>query len=77
MVSTIPPMVKYNPFLNIEVAGINIQKEDITKNNSDKPKKIFSQKIGLSAVALCRCSILSKMNGSFLTIYSALPVREL
>jgi hypothetical protein len=41
MVNTIPARVKYNPFLKIVVFGKYIQKDDNTKNNSDKPKNIF------------------------------------
>ena len=42
-VITIPARVKYIPFLNTEVWGKNIQKEDITKNKRETPKKIFNQ----------------------------------
>jgi hypothetical protein len=37
----IPPKVKYIPFLKILVEGKNIQKDEITKNNKDRPKKIL------------------------------------
>jgi len=36
-----PANVKYNPFLKMEVLGINIQKKDSTKNNKDAPKNIL------------------------------------
>jgi hypothetical protein len=39
--NTIPARVKYIPFLKMVVPGVNIQKEDITKKKSDRPKKIF------------------------------------
>lgn len=59
-----PPRVKYNPFLKIELFGINIQKEDSTKNNSESPKKILRKNSGLFEFALCSLVILSKTNGS-------------
>jgi hypothetical protein len=34
-------MVKYNPFLKMLVFGMNIQKEEITKNSRERPKKIL------------------------------------
>jgi hypothetical protein len=37
----IPPAVKYIPFLKILVDGKNIQKDEMTKNNKDRPKKIL------------------------------------
>jgi hypothetical protein len=45
-VSTIPPKVKYNPFLKTEVFGIYIQNAESTKNKSDNPKKIFKKNRG-------------------------------
>ena len=36
-------MEKRIPFLKVDVEGRNIQKDEITKNNSDNPKKILSQ----------------------------------
>jgi hypothetical protein len=39
----IPAKEKYNPFLNTSVLGKNIQKDEITKNSSEAPKKIFNQ----------------------------------
>ena len=44
--NTIPAKVKYNPFLNIVVLGINIKKEDTTKNFT--AYKIVENSIGLS-----------------------------
>jgi hypothetical protein len=41
IVRTIPASVKYRPFLKMVVFGINIQKEEITKNNKPIPKKIL------------------------------------
>ena len=51
-VNTRPAAVKYNPFLNIVVLGMNIQKEDNTKNNRDNPKKIFKKNNGSPDFAL-------------------------
>ena len=45
-VSAMPPSVKYSPFLNTEVAGLNIQKAETTKNSSAPPKKMLSQNSG-------------------------------
>jgi hypothetical protein len=41
MVKTAPAKAKSMAFLKILVLGKNIQKDEITKNNSDNPKKIF------------------------------------
>jgi hypothetical protein len=56
------------------VLGINIQKEEITKNKSESPKKMFKKNKGCELLALCKCVILSKMSGSSLTEYSAFPL---
>ena len=37
-VNATPVKAKYKPFLKTVVLGKNIQKDDTTKNNSDKPK---------------------------------------
>ncbi|SIQ89901.1 hypothetical protein SAMN05421797_104100 [Maribacter ulvicola] len=74
MVSTIPPNEKYSPFLNTVVFGINLQKNETTKNNSDSPKNMFRKYTGLLVVTLCRCSILSKIKGSSIFFVVALPV---
>jgi len=59
-VKTNPARVKYIPFLKIDDLGKNIQNDEITKNNKDKPKKIFKKYRGLLWVALCNFSILPK-----------------
>ncbi len=48
-----PAMVKYNPFLNICVLGLNIQNEDTTKNNRETAKKIFKKYKGSLVEAIC------------------------
>lgn len=45
-VSTSPASVKYNPRRKMLVRGKNIQNEEITKNKSEAPKNILSQKSG-------------------------------
>ena len=40
-VSTIPPIVQYIPLRKMSLLGRNIQKLEITKNSSEKPKKMF------------------------------------
>ena len=52
IVSVIPAIVKYSPFLKIDVFGINIQNDEITKKNKDRPKKIFRKNKGSWVVAL-------------------------
>jgi hypothetical protein len=52
-VNITPANVKYSPFLKIVVFGKNIQKADITKNNSDTPKKTFRKNNGCPLLALC------------------------
>jgi hypothetical protein len=39
----IPAIVKYIPFLKISDLGLNIQKEETTKNKSEAPKNKFNQ----------------------------------
>jgi hypothetical protein len=56
------------------VLGINIQKEEITKNKSDVPKNIFRKNNGSFVFALCKCVILSKINGNFSSVIFATPV---
>lgn len=51
-IRTSPAKVKYIPFLKAVVLGINIQKEEITKNNNEAPKNIFIKNKGLPVVAL-------------------------
>jgi hypothetical protein len=41
-----PAIVKYIPFLNAEVEGVNIQKEEITKNIKAIPAITFNQNRG-------------------------------
>jgi len=57
----IPPAVKYNPFLNVEDFGVNIQNVEITKNSKLAPKKIFNKYNGESVVALWILVILSSI----------------
>lgn len=59
-----PAIVNAMPFLNILVLGLYIQKVEITKNNSDKPKKIFRKYKGELVLALCNLVILSRKNGN-------------
>jgi hypothetical protein len=54
IVSITPASVKYNPFLKILVLGINIQKEEITKNSNDTAKKTLRKNNGSLLLALCR-----------------------
>lgn len=52
MVNTIPPKAKYKPFLKTLVPGKNIQKEDRTKKNNDRPKNTLRKNNGLFELAL-------------------------
>ena len=52
IVNTTPAKVKYKPFLKIVVPGMNIQNDEITKNKSDNPKKIFKKYNGSFVEAL-------------------------
>lgn len=47
-----PASAYINPFLNIEVPGINIQKAERTKNSNPKPKKILKKNKGSPDFAL-------------------------
>ena len=74
MVSTMPAVAKYIPFLKIGIFGVYIQNAESTKNNNDNPKKIFKKYKGLSVVALCKRSIFSSIKGSFIFFTDAIPV---
>ena len=47
-----PPITKYIPFLKMEEEGMNIQKDEITKNSRDNPKNMLKKNRGSAVFAL-------------------------